>query len=191
MRDFFCAIIKNPMSSGKKNDKMAKAGTVNSLIMFAVIIIGIILLVSSAQVDSALRNSDITCDTKAVQNCNRGILVISLLLIFSGFAYIYATTSFLGNCNCTTLEVTGLMYAAVFLCLGIVLLVLSGTMKRDLGASGCKAVKEKLQTLNIIGGLLTALGALYLGYEGYGYYLQRKFSEGKGQPSSLKRGLVN
>lgn len=179
------------MSLGKKDKKYEKSGTVNTLIMFAVIIIGIILLVSSAQVDSALRKSDLTCDTRTVQNCNRGILVISLLLIFSGVAYLYATTSFLGNCNCATLEVTALMYAAVFLCLGIVLLVLSGTMKKDLGASGCKSVKARLNTLNIIGGLLTALGTLYLAYEGYGYYLQRKFAEGKGQPSSLKRGLVN
>ena len=161
---------------------------VNLMVMVVAIIIGFLLLVTSGNIDTQLRKTDATCDTKTVQDCNRGILVIAMLLLFAGLAYIYVNTSFLGGCSCPGAEITSLMYAVTFTCLGIIILVLSGTMRGQLMSAKCEKTRAQLQMLNVIGGILTAIGTLYLGYEAYGYYLKKSFADAK---APLRRSVPN
>jgi hypothetical protein len=129
----------------------------NILFIGLALVIGVILMIASAQIDTALRDSQSSCNTTRLQNCNRGLLIISVLLLCLGIGYI--GTNF--YCECPGTKVASLVYSGVILAIGIVILVLAGIIRSE--ASDCNKIKEKLTLPNVLGGILTALAATHIG----------------------------
>lgn len=148
----------------------------NMFFISLALVIGILLMIASAQIDTALRDSPSSCNTTRLQNCNRGLLIISVLLLCVSLGYI-GTNYY---CECPNTEVASLAYSGVFLAIGIVVLVLAGIIRSE--ASNCDKIKKKLTLPNALGGVLTGLAATHIGIVLYQKYSKRitKLIGGKG-----------
>lgn len=140
----------------------------NMIFIGLALVIGVLLMIASSRIDSALRDSPSSCNTTRLQSCNRGILTISVILLCVGIGYI-GTNYY---CKCPETEVASLAYSGVFLAIGIVILVFGGIIRHE--ARDCNKVKEKLTLLNGLGGILTGIAATHIGIVLYQNYAKSK-----------------
>jgi cytochrome bd-type quinol oxidase subunit 2 len=152
-----------------------------SIAMIAIGGIGLFLMHSTSKIDTAINDPNNQTDAplkNSTTNSSRGLLVISTILIVVAAAYFFTNLSFLADCNCP--KVTGLnniVYSSLFLVLGIVVLVLSGIIRSNSKKS--HAITKNLTGLNVLGGILTAVGSLYVGFEIYRLSPHNQFAAGK------------
>lgn len=135
----------------------------NQLFALCVLILGLVMLVTNFQIDHSLRQQH--CEDDALNNANKGILVLAVAAVVSSLAYMACAA------KCSGLEETVLateLYAGFALVLGIVLISLGSVINSRAGAvPSCASAKHHANTVITIGVIMTVACGSYLGWYAY------------------------
>ena len=138
----------------------------NQLFCLAILILGIVMLVTNFQVDNALRGKQ--CTDSALNNANKGILVLAVTAIVSSLGYMACLskcTSGVGSVYETE------VYVGFSLLLGIVLIALGSVIhNRAAKEMSCESAKHHTTLLVTIGVIMTVISGGYLGFYAYENY---------------------
>lgn len=143
--------------------------------MVFVLILSIILLVSTAMIDSSIEKNPYLCNSKTLQNTNKGILVIgSVLLTFS------STFIFLGS---NDLNISKNKILVLTSCLALILIVLGSIVINEQKENVCKDGKTA--------GIIVLVAGLTLFLPSLGMIIYYKKETLKGGFYSVKRKITN
>ena len=136
---------------------------INQLFAISILVLGLIMLVTNFQIDNALRGQN--CEDVALNNANKGILVIAVAAIVSSLSYMAC----IAKCSDTGENILETeLYAGFTLVLGIVLISLGSVVNSRAGAvPSCAAAKHHSGLLVTIGVIMTVVAGGYLGWYAY------------------------
>jgi len=123
-------------------------------------VIGLILIVTNFQIDSALNGTKCTDDS--LQNSNKGILIIGVTSVVASLCHMACTY----NCNdFKTSQLSNEVFAGVGLLMGIALVVLASVINDRAGkATDCKKAKDRSNLIIVMGSVMIVLSVMYFGY---------------------------
>ena len=139
---------------------------INQLFSLVILVLGIVMLVTNFQVDNALRGKQ--CNDTALNNANKGILVLAVTAIVSSLGYMAC----LAKCNSGVGSVYETeVYVGFSLLLGIVLISLGSVVHNRAAAVGdCSSAKHHTALLITLGVIMTVLSGGYLAFYAYENY---------------------
>ena len=136
---------------------------INQLFSLAILVLGVVMLVTNFQIDHALRGQH--CEDVALNNANKGILVLAVAAMVSSLAYM--TCAVKCSDKAETVLATEL-YAGFVLVIGIVLISLGSIVNSRAGAvSDCAAAKHHANAVITLGVIMTVVCGSYLGWYAY------------------------
>ena len=134
----------------------------HQLFAIAILILGIVMLVTNFQVDNALRGSH--CNDTSLNNSNKGILILAVAAIISSLGYLAC----LAKCGAGDTVYETEVYVGFSLLLGIVLIALGSVVhNRAASIPDCANAKHHTTLLITIGAIMTTLSGGYLAFYAY------------------------
>ena len=138
----------------------------NQLFSLVILVLGIVMLVTNFQVDNALRGKQ--CNDTALNNANKGILVLAVTAIVSSLGYMACLTKCTSGVG-SVYETE--VYVGFSLLLGIVLIALGSIVhNRAAAVMDCSAAKHHTTLLITVGVIMTVLSGGYLSFYAYENY---------------------
>lgn len=136
---------------------------INQIFALAILVLGVIMLVTNFQIDNALRGQ--SCDDTHLNNANKGILVLAVSAIVSSLSYMVCVSRCQGGGQ-TVFETE--MYAGFALLLGIVLVALGSVINNRAGAvTECVRAKHHATVVISLGAIMIVVAGGYLGWYAY------------------------
>ena len=137
---------------------------VNQLFAVAMLVLGVLLMLTNFQIDNALKGDK--CDDTQLKNCNKGILVMGTVAVVASLSYLMCQSR-CGEGQSIVFETK--MYAGFCLALGIVIVVLASIIQSRAKAvtPQCSDAKAHTTLITILGSVMIVVSAGYLGMYAY------------------------
>ena len=130
----------------------------NTFLAVLLSVLGLFLVVTSLRLSSVIQGNSVCTQSNTLQNANRGILVVGLVLFISSFGYLL----YCRNCAnlSSSISSDSMMYMSFNLMLGIVVIVLFSIVSSELNK--CNASVSKSDSGLVIGGIIVGVAATLL-----------------------------
>jgi len=145
----------------------------NTLLAVLLSVLGLFLVVTSLRLSSVIQGNSVCAQSNNLQNANRGILVVGIVLFMSSVGFLLCQRSCPDNLSSSTSS-NNMMYMSFNLALGIVVIVLFSLVSSELNK--CNASVSKTDSGMVMGGLIigVAVTVLSLGLMGKKLYENRE-----------------
>lgn len=146
----------------------------NTFLAVLLSVLGLFLAVTSLRLSSVIQGNSVCAQSNTLQNANRGILVVGIVLFMSSFGYLLCKSNCSGNLSSSSTSSDNMMYMVFNLMLGIVVIVLFSIVSSELNK--CNASVSKTDSSMVMGGLIigVAVTVLSLGLMGKKLYDNRE-----------------
>lgn len=131
-------------------------------------VLGLFLFVVSVRLSSVIQSSDLCTKSNSLQNANRGILVVGIILFMSSAGYILCKRNCSGDISVSSMS--DMMYLSFNLALGIVIITLFSIVSGELNKCGAPIGKTDSGLVAsglIVGVVLTLVSLGFLGKKLY------------------------
>ena len=131
----------------------------NTLLAVLLSVLGLFLAVTSLRLSSVIQGNSVCAQSNTLQNANRGILVVGIVLFMSSVGYLLCKRNCSENLSSSTSS-DNMMYMGFNLMLGIVVIVLFSIVSSELNK--CNASVSKSDSGMVMGGIIVGVAATLL-----------------------------
>ena len=145
----------------------------NTFLAVLLSVLGLFLVVTSLRLTNVIQGNSVCAQSNILENANRGILVVGIVLFMSSVGYLLCKKNCSDNFSSSTSS-DNMMYMGFNLTLGIVVIVLFSIVSSELNK--CNASVSKSDSAMVMGGLIigVAVTVLSLGLMGKKLYENRE-----------------
>ena len=127
----------------------------NTFLAVLLSVLGLFLVVTSLHLTNVIQGNSVCVKSNILENANRGILVVGIVLFMSSAGYLLCKQNCSDNFSSSTSS-DNMMYMGFNLTLGIVVIVLFSIVSSELNK--CNASVSKTDTAMVMGGLIVGVG---------------------------------
>ena len=131
----------------------------NTFLAVLLSVLGLFLVVTSLHLTNVIQGNSVCVKSNILENANRGILVVGIVLFMSSAGYLLCKQNCSDNFSSSTSS-DNMMYMGFNLMLGIVVIVLFSIVSSELNK--CNASVSKTDSGMVMGGLIVGVGVTVL-----------------------------